>query len=125
MDDNIVVKSALTAMEACYMSHPESVGQCEPHALPCLPSRVIDVRTVDGVIELKLHFDNNGEYAYYACLSNCWGGVQQFLTTSATLVGNVQVLRLENLAQRIQDDPVDRGRQLKIMGHIYKKELWL
>lgn len=103
------------------MNHPESIGQCEPHAMPCPPSRVIDVRTVDKVIELKLHINNNGEYAYYACLSYCWGGVAQFSTTSAMLTCNIQVLRFENLARTIQDDLVDKGRQLKSTGHIYKK----
>lgn len=103
MDDDIVAKSALAAMEACFMNHPESVGKCEPHVVPRLPSRVIDVGTFDGAIEPKLHINNNGEYAYYACLSYCWGGDQQFSTTRATLAGNVQALRFENLSQRIQD----------------------
>lgn len=58
-------------MEACYMNHPESVEQYEPHAMPSLPSRVINVRTVDGVIRLKLYINNNGKYVYHACLSYC------------------------------------------------------
>lgn len=148
MDDDIIAKSALRAMEACCANHPNDpmiFGRCKNHAVPRLPSRVIDVGGDDslGAFDPKLHVSSDDEHADYACLTYCWGGAQQYSTTSETLERNIQGLRLDSLSRTIQDavkvtrmlkirylwvdslciiqdDLADKSQQLEGMGLIYK-----
>jgi hypothetical protein len=139
MDDAVVENAALAAMLACDTTHLE----CHRHPIPCLPSRVIDVGSTDGAQKPKLHISQNEERAEYACLSYCWGRVQQYPTTRATLESNLQELRVESLSRTIrdaikiarmlrfrylwvdtlcivQDDLADKEQHLKSMGLIFK-----
>ncbi|RDW68557.1 hypothetical protein BP5796_09214 [Coleophoma crateriformis] len=62
-----------------------------------LPTRVIDVE------QLCVHVSSPEETGEYACLSYCWGGPQEFLTTRANLESNKKALPFQSLPPTLQD----------------------
>ncbi|RDW64713.1 hypothetical protein BP6252_10364 [Coleophoma cylindrospora] len=62
-----------------------------------LPTRVIDVD------QLCLHVSSPEETGEYACLSYCWGGPQEVLTTRANLESNKTALPFHSLPPTLQD----------------------
>jgi Heterokaryon incompatibility protein (HET) len=139
MNNEIVAKAAIECMEECEYNH----SRCARRSANLLPSRVIDVGPPGQDTEPRLQINSNSETGYYACLSYCWGGTHQYMTTSATIDGHVKSFKLSSLAPTIQDtikvtrmlqlrylwidalcitqdDPADKKKEMAYMGQIYK-----
>jgi hypothetical protein len=69
---------------------------------PLLPSRVIDVRGVEGGRELFL-LESNGIRAKYAALSYCWGQCELLRTTEATYAERCLSIPLHTLPRTFKD----------------------
>ncbi|KAK3934321.1 heterokaryon incompatibility protein 6 [Diplogelasinospora grovesii] len=105
-----------------------------------LPRRVIDV---SGGAELRLYEASENDEGRYAALSYCWGGPQEFKTTSSTLAERISgfsvgalplgiqdaVRVTQNLGMRflwvdsmciIQDSEQDKAHQIARMSEIYQ-----
>lgn len=70
------------------------------------------------VSSLGSRYNNNHETGYYACLSYCWGGAQEYMTTRATLQSYVESLNLSSLAKTIQD-------AIKVTRMLHLRYLWI
>jgi Heterokaryon incompatibility protein (HET) len=114
MGDNIVAKAALASLEGCKKDHK----RCASGPAPPLPLRVIDVGSPDQDIEPRLQISRNSETGLYACLSYCWGGVQEYMTTQATIESYIQSLKLSDLAKTIQD-------AIKVTRMLQLRYLWI
>jgi hypothetical protein len=67
-------------LQRCLTTH----DMCKREDPPTLPTRVLDVGSVDGSVEPYL-FISNGKRADYVALSHCWGGDIPAKTTLQTL----------------------------------------
>ena len=74
---------------------------CQLDAPPRLPSRVIDVGSIDGKIEPRLVL-SNGENEMYAALSHCWG----LPSPSSHLLKT----EMATLQERLRGIPIERYR---------------
>jgi hypothetical protein len=84
-----------TWLRDCQKNH-----QCfEETAVPKLPTRVLDL----SKSQPRLHISATNERSHYACLSYCWGGPQEVLTTKANLNENVKRLPIDRLPKTLQD----------------------
>jgi len=111
---------------------------------PRLPTRVINVGSLNTNSVPKLHLSKKGEKGRYAALSYCWGRQQDFTTTVKTLHERIQGFGVDVLpktisdaiivAQRldiqylwvdslciIQDSAPDKIREISKMGDTYRK----
>lgn len=79
----------------CQQNH-----QCsEEMVVPKLPTRVLDL----SMSQPRLHISTKDERSQYACLSYCWGGPQEVLTTKANLNRNIERLSMDRLPKTLQD----------------------
>lgn len=123
-----------TWLQDCHENH-----QCSKEILlPKLPTRVLDISEPQP----RLHISAKNERSQYACLSYCWGGPQEVLTTKANLSNNIKRLPLDKLPKTlqdaisvskslglrflwidalciIQDSPEDKAIEINKMGSIY------
>ncbi|KAK0649864.1 heterokaryon incompatibility protein-domain-containing protein [Cercophora newfieldiana] len=130
------IKNALTL---CHRDHP-GCGQQDP---PLLPKRVIDVGSPTNTPgNVRLHIANPGQRERYACLSYCWGGVQQYTASVTNEADLAQQIDTETLGKTIQDaitmtrdlglrylwvdalcilqdSPQDKATEIKKMARIY------
>jgi len=129
-----------------YLSCPGQIPNIFPLPLDHLITLVGD-RACQSVP--NLHISSPGERARYVALSYCWGGTQKVVTTLRTLSEHINTISLEILPRTIrdaiqvtkqlgirflwvdslcivQDDGVDKDKEIKLMGGIYKnaKRLW-
>ncbi|OAL42992.1 hypothetical protein IQ07DRAFT_525145, partial [Pyrenochaeta sp. DS3sAY3a] len=81
----------------CLTEHDECPGPNEP----ALPRRVIEILDDDNLV-LRENLDGTAEGRYTA-LSYCWGGVQDFATTTKTLEYNLQGFKVSELGTSLQD----------------------
>lgn len=84
-------------MTTCKNKHSECPGSKRPWKSGRLPWRVIDVD------HMCLYTSKPGEKAFYATLSYCWGGNQEFKTTKETFYSITQELPYKSLPKTIQD----------------------
>jgi hypothetical protein len=122
-------------LQYCYSHHEH----CATSKTPFLPTRVIDVGTLDGVPKLV---ELNGHSSHYAALSYCWGGnqsvmadgrnIKEFFTQlpvsklhptlkdaiSTTRELGLQFLWIDSLCI-IQDSKDDKIRELSRMHEVY------
>lgn len=105
-----------------------------------MPSRVIDVQ---GGERLQLYETTENDKGSYVALSYCWGGPQEFRTTTSTLADRVAGFRLNELPPTlrdavlvvqdlglrylwvdslciVQDDENDKVHEVSKMGEIYQ-----
>lgn len=135
-----MIQRALSLLQICQTKHKI----CDAAPRTCsLPTRVLDVRTLESSTEIKLYVSHKDEREPYVALSYCWGGDQKVKTTSTTLSGNLVAIKEAELEQTIQDaititrklgfqylwvdalciiqdDDSDKGREIQMMGEIYK-----
>ena len=84
-------------ISTCLLSH----DKCSNTPAP-LPTRVIDLRTVEGDGLVKL-FISEDKIAPYVALSYCWGGPQPAVLTTATLETYICGVPLASSPQTIKD----------------------
>lgn len=99
MGGDEVIHRAKELLKLCTGQHKV----CSRKVTQELPSRVLDVGSEDGKLPLRLHVKHGSEHADYVTLSYCWGGPQQFTTTSNTLKERAQGIDFMQLPQTIQD----------------------
>lgn len=139
MGGDLVTEQAKLFLSECGRLHED----CPRQISHKIPARIIDVGFEDGSEALRLHITENGERAPYVALSYCWGGPQQFTTTSATIQQRINGIPMTELPQTIQDaikitrklgfqylwvdalcilqdSAVDKHSQINKMGEIYK-----
>jgi hypothetical protein len=120
-------------LNACSEHHPH----CRLNDTPTLPTRVVDIQT------MSLYTSLPGEAAEYTALCYCWGGDQPFRTTKCTLSTKLDHISPTSLPKTfqdavsvtrqlglrylwidslciVQDDPLDKARELSTMHTIYK-----
>ncbi|PMD21488.1 HET-domain-containing protein [Hyaloscypha hepaticicola] len=86
-----------TWLRDCQENH-----QCsEEMAVPKLPTRVLDLSNSKS--QPRLHISATNERSHYACLSYCWGGPQEVLTTKANLHEYAKRLPVDRLPKTLQD----------------------
>ncbi|KAE9375964.1 HET-domain-containing protein [Stipitochalara longipes BDJ] len=135
-NDKIITENIMEWLHKCSVHHSCQIKSSQP-----LPTRVIDVGTIDS--QPKLHLSKPNEQGQYLALSYCWGGHQTSSTTSETLLENTKGLRIERLPKTIQDaiqvtqklgipylwvdalciiqdSPHDKAIEIESMGTIYK-----
>jgi hypothetical protein len=93
ISSDAVIHQAREWIRSCLTEHKEGPRR---QGLPFLPTRVVDVS------DLKLHL-SCGERSTYAALSYCWGGVQSYVTTRATIECHTNHLKLEAMPATIRD----------------------
>jgi hypothetical protein len=139
MADDIMAKAVIAHLGECSRDHP----QCARCSESLLPSRIIDLGPPGKTTEPRLKINNKSEIGHYACLSYCWGGAQEYMTTQANIDGYLKSLNLSSLSKTIQDpikvtrmlhlrylwidalciiqdSPEDKRREMAYMGMIYK-----
>ncbi|KAI9148800.1 hypothetical protein HJFPF1_10842 [Paramyrothecium foliicola] len=79
----------------CQQSHPKCQRQ-----IPRLPSRVLDVRIVDGKCRLHL---SHGTRDNYMTLSHCWGKLPILTTLSSNIDTHLHGIELQSLPKTFQD----------------------
>jgi Heterokaryon incompatibility protein (HET) len=126
-------------LRECHQNH----RRCSRQITPILPSRVIDVGS-HGDALLELHISEENEQGNYVTLSYCWGGLQTFMTTAATIHSRCQGFMMGDLPQSIQDavkvtrdlgfrflwvdalciiqdNAADMAKEVGLMGKVYKR----
>jgi len=127
-------------MEDCDANH----STCKKlRTVPRLPTRILDVASHARGSEVFLRNSNPEERADYVALSYCWGGPQNFTTTSNTLESMINGISLNCLPRTIldaimvtrklgmrflwidslcivQDSGDDKIHELAAMGDVYK-----
>lgn len=134
-----MAKAVIAHLGECSRDHP----QCARCSESLLPSRIIDLGPPGKTTEPRLKINNKSEIGHYACLSYCWGGAQEYMTTQANIDGYLKSLSLSSLSKAIQDaikvtrmlhlrylwidalciiqdSPEDKRREMAYMGMIYK-----
>ncbi|KAK4223399.1 heterokaryon incompatibility protein-domain-containing protein [Podospora fimiseda] len=94
-------------LRECQATHES----CRRRIVPCLPTKVIDVR------ERRLVY-SRGCIAEYTALSHCWGGNIPNVLTTATLQSWEQSLPGEELPANLRDP-------ITITGHLGIRYLWI
>ena len=51
-----------------------------------LPRRVLEISSVNGMSQVKLHIAEENKRGRYVALSYCWGGPQRLTTTTKTFL---------------------------------------
>jgi hypothetical protein len=69
---------------------------------PILPTRVIDVGSVNGLEEPRLVL-SEGCRAKYVALSHCWGGSRPLITDASTLAKHLQKIEMSTLPWTFRD----------------------
>ncbi|KAH8773868.1 heterokaryon incompatibility protein-domain-containing protein [Hyaloscypha sp. PMI_1271] len=139
MGGELFAAQALRLLSVCLGSH----DKCPRQSIPLLPTRVIDVGLLNNTP--KLYVTSQGQRAQYTALSYCWGSQgQQSTATTASHVSMMDGITMSNLPQTIQDaihitrnlnipylwvdaiciiqdNDLDRSREICRMGEIYKQ----
>lgn len=95
-NENVVTDKIMEWLDKCSRNHDCQVDLSKP-----LPTRVIDVGTVDS--QPRLYLTTDCETGQYLALSYCWGDPQKSATTSKNLLESVKSMGIELLLQTIQD----------------------
>ncbi|KAH8663708.1 heterokaryon incompatibility protein-domain-containing protein [Tricladium varicosporioides] len=140
VNSKAVFDLAKSWISACLGSH----DKCSNTSVS-LPTRVLDLRAVEGDGLVKLCI-SQGKMAPYVALSYCWGGPQPAVLTTATLetyilgvplTSNPQTIKDAILVCRklgfqylwvdalciIQDSPEDKAHEIQKMGYIYSNAI--
>lgn len=80
----------------------ESHFACDKHVTTPLPTRVIDVGSIEGGLPARI-FVSEGKYADWVALSHCWGGEISESTTTANLQDREQLLVVDELPRNFRD----------------------
>lgn len=91
------MEQAKVWIEECLHEHDECPGFAEA----TLPSRVIEILDEENLV-LRKNLDEKQKGSYTA-LSYCWGGPQDFATTTETISRNLQGFKVNEMAQSLQD----------------------
>lgn len=75
---------------------------CPKRSTPKLPKRVLAIPN-DGDESIRLHISQKEERGEYAALSYCWGGDQQFKTTSLSIGAYTKSMPLHLLPNTLRD----------------------
>ncbi|THV50986.1 hypothetical protein BGAL_0128g00220 [Botrytis galanthina] len=112
------------------------------YSTPKLPTRVLQIESETKSL-VRLYVSRPDQKDNYIALSYCWGGPQNFTTTSSTLEHNMRGFDVDNLpltfkdtvfmARKlgiryiwidalciIQDSDIDKAREIEAMGDIFK-----
>jgi hypothetical protein len=106
------LRRARQLFETCRDSHQ----LCPRARTPLLPTRAIDVGTIDSGDQVRLHIASPGELRDYVALSYCWGGPQPVLLTIENLKGMTASIPVDSLPQTIKDAiKVTRGLGIRFL----------
>ena len=89
-------------IEHCDREHK----QCQQVGAPGMPTRVLDVQSLDPDGNCRIHVTGEGEGGQYAALSHCWGDTEKtpvFKTTTDKLDEFKQLLPFNRLPRSFQD----------------------
>ncbi|ORX90920.1 heterokaryon incompatibility protein-domain-containing protein [Clohesyomyces aquaticus] len=106
------LRRARQLFEVCRDTH-----QLCPRAItPPLPTRAIDVGTIDSGDQVRLHITGPGELRDYVALSYCWGGPQPVVLTTENLKGMMASIPIVSLPQTVKDAiKVTRGLGIRFL----------
>ncbi|ETS86568.1 hypothetical protein PFICI_00396 [Pestalotiopsis fici W106-1] len=97
-------------LKACRDQH----DGCHVEESP-LPTRVLDTDLPDGMVKL---IEPHGQSGKYACLSYCWGGVDNFITSQSTIDSRRSGFHVSEL-------PKTLGDAVKTIRHLGIRYLWV
>jgi hypothetical protein len=80
----------------------ESHFACDKHVTTPLPTRVIDVGSIEAGLSERI-FVSEGKCADWVALSHCWGGEIPESTTTANLQDREQLLVVDELPRSFRD----------------------
>ncbi|KAG8162844.1 hypothetical protein KVR01_007322 [Diaporthe batatas] len=95
-------------LEICSQEHEE----CR-HDFPVLPTRVLDVGTLETELKIKLVEPSSGTIGRYIALSYCWGDGSSLQATKSNLSELLQGVDEEELPATIRD-AVELARQIRV-----------
>ncbi|KAL3418067.1 hypothetical protein PVAG01_11077 [Phlyctema vagabunda] len=107
--DHFDLSLAAQWLSQCTSRHP---GQCELGARTELPTRLVEIRYVDGVLQPRLRYTSlisNETPISYVTLSHCWGDPsldRSWRTTSLNLDSRMLHLPIETLPKTFRDTVV-------------------
>ncbi|PVH86905.1 HET-domain-containing protein, partial [Cadophora sp. DSE1049] len=84
----------------CVSEHPDE--NCPPLQEWPLPTRLIDIGSLDGLERPKLTV-SSGDRGLYVALSHCWGGETPLKTTTASLEQHCRSLPVRLISKTFLD----------------------
>jgi hypothetical protein len=93
------ISQAIAWMKKC----EETDEVCKGLGNGPLPTRVLDLGTLNHENQLKLRDDLSGAPGRYACLSYCWGSAQSTMTRSGTIDDFKSGIDITSLPKTIQE----------------------
>jgi len=103
---------AKTWLKSCTQAHEAHV-KCPRYTTPILPTRVIDVSSLNPRIVAS-----NGQHGDYVALSYCWGGPQLTATTRRNIESRMKGFRLSTLPRTLRD-------AMKVTRQLGLRFLWV
>ncbi|CAG8978527.1 hypothetical protein HYALB_00010071 [Hymenoscyphus albidus] len=94
----VTIKGWLAECITCHSGGSE--GYCDFEEQPDLPTRVIDVGLIDGIVKLR---ETEGAKGKYLCLSHCWGLAQIITTTKSTIDYRKKGITWDELSRTFRD----------------------
>ncbi|KAH8683001.1 heterokaryon incompatibility protein-domain-containing protein [Tricladium varicosporioides] len=133
------LQTASLYLKTCLNRH----SSCRSSTPPLLPTRVLDIETLQPSNSIRLHTSQESQRSNYAALSYCWGGSQDTLLSKSTIESYSEQLSLDTCSQTIQDavlvtrglglrylwidalcilqdESADKTHEIENMGKIYK-----
>ncbi|KAI0876603.1 heterokaryon incompatibility protein-domain-containing protein [Hypoxylon argillaceum] len=87
-------------ISSCIVNHCTLGGLCDSPTAPALPTRIVDVGLVDGIVKLV---ETKGTRSKYVSLSHCWGHSHIITTTKSTLEQRKSGIAWHDLSQTFRD----------------------
>jgi len=81
----------------------EHTFSCPNSSLNLLPTRLVDVGSLNDSLVLALRISEPNETGIWIALSHCWGSGPHFTTTSATLAARRESISYQELPKTFQD----------------------